>query len=670
MDVKKQVKLYLTIMFLFVAGVIYSISSTFVEPTVSDFFLGQIIKKSEKQKDIASKDIVLVVIDEESLNQVRWPWPRNYYSEIFDFLENKAGAKVILFDAVVTSPDPYTQNTDKLFYDYIKTANRLILGFDLCKSGGKNGTPCKVIQKNLYSDLNKKIKVKIDDKRNFKPKSTSYTGIMYMQPDFINSANDLGTVIVMDRLSENLRSDKVIRTYSNVVYYNNTYYPSMALSGYSKIKGENDFVLNRNSLTSKNGDLKIKFPSGAIKSQSSYTYLKWYKPYENSPYYTHKAYSAIDVLNLAELIKNKKGTKIKSESGQVITPELFKDKIVLVGANASAQSLDDKLGSPILINHAGVDIQATALNNYLDNITTSMASTWLNIVIAAIILLVSFFIICLLPPILSLTLNMAIIFGYFIIYITCLQNDFIINFITIFFLEIILFAFAYIYQFSAEGEKKAKIQNAMGKYLSVDVMQKVVKNIDDIGLGGKKVQATIMFIDIRKFTTISENMDADDVSTLLNEYFTTVYPVITKYRGILNKFIGDAVLAIFDEENNHAKLAILCADEVLRKIKELQQKWLNEGKPKIDVGVGINSGEVFLGNIGTQERMEYTVIGDTVNTASRIEGYNKIYKTKFLIGENTYNQVKDMVDVIKINQVTIRGKSQKTNIYEVLRVRK
>ena len=128
--------------------------------------------------------------------------------------------------------------------------------------------------------------------------------------------------------------------------------------------------------------------------------------------------------------------------------------------------------------------------------------------------------------------------------------------------------------------------------------------------------------------------------------------------------------AIFDDEMYHAKHAILCADEVLKMIKNLQQKWLSEGKPKIDVGVGINSGEVFLGNIGTQERMEYTVIGDTVNTASRIEGYNKIYKTKFLIGENTYELVKNIVDVIKINQVTIRGKSQKVNIYEVLRIRK
>lgn len=669
MDLKKQVKLYLTIMFLFLASIVFFLSNAFVEPTVTDFFTGNILKKSTKAKDIASKDIVLVVIDEDSLNQVRWPWPRSYYSKIFDFLENKAGAKVILFDAVITSPDPYTQKSDEEFYDYIKKANKLVLGFDLCKGGGSDKAPCKVIQKNLYPDLNKKIKVNIEDKRGFKPKEGSYTGVMYMQPDFIKSAKNLGTVIVMDREIENIKNDRVIRTYSNVVYYNKKYYPSLALAGYSQIMGEKDYELSATALNSKTSDFTIRFPVESIKSQSSYTYLKWYKPYEKSPYYTHKAYSALDVLNLANETDNGKNF-VKSSSGEVITPDLFKDKIVFVGANASAQSLDDRLGSPVLLNHAGVDIQATALNNYMDGVFSTKANLSLNILISVVVLLISFAAICYLHPMVSLTANMLILFICLIVYTTALSNDYILNFITIFFLEILLFAFAYIYQFSAEGEKKAKIQKAMGKYLSVDVMQKVVKNIDDITLGGKKVQATIMFIDIRRFTTISEYMQADEVSTLLNEYFATIYPIITKYNGVLNKFIGDAVLAIFDNEENHAKSAILCANEVLIKVKQLQQKWINESKPKIDVGVGINSGELFIGNIGTQERMEYTVIGDTVNTASRIEGYNKIYKTKFLIGESTYQLVKSLVDVIKINQVSIRGKSQKVNIYEVLRIRK
>lgn len=109
---------------------------------------------------------------------------------------------------------------------------------------------------------------------------------------------------------------------------------------------------------------------------------------------------------------------------------------------------------------------------------------------------------------------------------------------------------------------------------------------------------------------------------------------------------------------------------MLKKVEQLRNKWLSEGKPKIEIGIGINTGEAFVGNIGSEKRLEYTVIGDTVNLASRIEGYNKVYKTNLLISSSTYKQVSDIVDVIKIADVTIRGKSKKMDIYEVLRLSK
>ena len=166
-------------------------------------------------------------------------------------------------------------------------------------------------------------------------------------------------------------------------------------------------------------------------------------------------------------------------------------------------------------------------------------------------------------------------------------------------------------------------------------------------------------------------MSAQQVSEILNEYFTEMEPIITKYNGIINKFIGDAVMAVFGEpiqDKNHAQNAVKCAYEMLEKVKELQKKWVKENKPKIEIGIGINTGEVFVGNIGSVNRMEYTVIGDTVNLASRLESYNKIYKTKLLISPTTYEEVKSFTDVIKISDVQIRGKAHKMDIYEVLKV--
>ena len=237
--------------------------------------------------------------------------------------------------------------------------------------------------------------------------------------------------------------------------------------------------------------------------------------------------------------------------------------------------------------------------------------------------------------------------------------------------QFVTVVFGYSFKFLSENRNKEKIKQAMGKYLSQDIMNNVVSNIDDLKLGGKRAIVTVLFSDIRGFTSLSEKMSAEEVSMILNEYFAEMEPIITKYNGVINKFIGDAVMAIFGEpiqDINHARNAVKCAYEMLKKVEYLREKWLFEGKPKIEIGVGINTGEVFIGNIGTETRMEYTVIGDTVNLASRIESYNKVYKTNLLVSSSTYAHIADIADVIKISEVQIRGKAKKMNIYEVLRI--
>ena len=216
------------------------------------------------------------------------------------------------------------------------------------------------------------------------------------------------------------------------------------------------------------------------------------------------------------------------------------------------------------------------------------------------------------------------------------------------------------------------IKHAMGKYVSKDVMKKVLLNLDKLNPGGKRAVVTILFVDIRNFTQIAENLNPSDVTSILNEYFSTIEPIIAKYHGIINKYMGDGVLAIFGEpitNENHALEAIMCAFEIISNVKQLREKLLAEGKPKIEIGIGINSGEVFAGNIGTEERLEYTVIGDNVNLAYRIEAFNQILKTQFLISEYTYSYVKDSIEVVKLSKVNIKGKSKPIDIYEVLKIR-
>ncbi len=261
--------------------------------------------------------------------------------------------------------------------------------------------------------------------------------------------------------------------------------------------------------------------------------------------------------------------------------------------------------------------------------------------------------------------------AYFLSYILLVDHYIFINLLAPVIAVILIPGFLKTCRKVLSSDKSSRIQKILDKYISKDITDKIMKNPDKVRLGGKKAEITVMFADIRGFTTISETHTAEEVSQLLNEYFSEIEPVINKYNGVINKFIGDAVLVIFGDpvqDKDHAKKAVKCAYELTNKVKKIQEKWLEEGKPKIDIGIGINTGDAFVGNVGTQNRFEYTVIGDTVNIASRIEGYNRIYKTHLLISQNTYNKLSHIVDVIKIREVDLKGKSQKINIYEVLRI--
>lgn len=263
------------------------------------------------------------------------------------------------------------------------------------------------------------------------------------------------------------------------------------------------------------------------------------------------------------------------------------------------------------------------------------------------------------------------IIAYFSAYKLLLNQSISLNIISTYIAFAISLYFATVYKNIFKNNLNEKIEDMLSKYISQDIKNKILKSNLDVGLGGKRAEITVMFADIRGFTALSETRKAEEVSQLLNEYFSELEPIITKYNGVINKYIGDAVLVVFgdpEQDKLHAKNAVKCAYELRNKVKFIRQQWIEQGKPQIDIGIGINTGEAFIGNVGTKNRFEYTVIGDTVNIASRIDDYNKIYKTNLLISETTYNKISQIVDAIKIREVSIKGKQQKINIYEVLRI--
>jgi len=647
----------IALIFLFVSFVTYFQG----EPKAYDFmtkhFLTNKLPFDNHKKVDGSDDIVLVVIDSKTVEKYRWPWKREVNCKIFEYLHNYTDAKLIIHDSVLVSLDKDYPESDKKFFKTLSKIDNLIVGFM------PNILPWK--DKDFGEKYDKAFEEKFGVKVIDKSSKTNllYESFMPMPKEYFDSVKNAGSVAMLPgAINGNPASyarDEIYRNHEYLAQYKNSFIPSIAMKAFLILNNNPQIVLTNKSI--KFPELKYEIKQTRNKYQSINP-VKYYKLYNNG--YSHIKYSALDIMDSYDAILLGKKP--------VLDSNLFKNKIVIIGANVPAGTgLNDIKNTPISVNHPGVDYQATVIDNIIHNDFLKVLPDWFNVLITIIGMLFVYVFIRIFDLFKSISSTLMIIGCYLLISCACFYFNVVINVLTPIVMFILTTILAYTHKFVLENRSKEKVKNAMGKYMSQDVMKRVVQNIDNLGLGGKKATVTVLFADIRGFTTMSEQMSAQEVSEILNEYFTEMEPIITSYNGVINKFIGDAVMAIFGEpiqDKNHPQNAVKCAYAMLQKVKELQKKWAKEGKPKIEIGIGVNTGEVFVGNIGSINRMEYTVIGDTVNLASRLESYNKIYKTKLLISPTTYESVKGFTDVIKISDVQIRGKANKMDIYEVLKV--
>jgi len=350
--------------------------------------------------------------------------------------------------------------------------------------------------------------------------------------------------------------------------------------------------------------------------------------------------------------------------------EFIKDKIFVVGATATG--IFDLRVTPFQENFPGTETHLNALDNMLQRnffrtlpnelmrmtlvmgvmgLALSIALSYLG-AIAGLLLAVGSF---------AATMWVDAHFLF--------SRGIVVSIIWPLFLIVTLYVALTFYRYLTEERNKKELRQTFQKYVSPAIVEEILAHPDNIELGGRKENLTVFFSDVRGFTTISEKLDPKALSDLLNSYLTPMTEIVFKNRGTLDKYMGDAIMAFFGAPihyNDHAKYACRCALQSLQKLHELQQEYEKKGLPSIDIGIGLNTGDVNVGNMGSKTVRSYTVMGDAVNLASRLEGINKQYGTRIIMSEFTHKEVKDNFVCREVDWVRVKGKVLPVKIYELM----
>lgn len=575
------------------------------------------------------KDVVIVAIDDKSLAEIgRWPWSRDKLAKIVLNLA-KDNPVAIVFDIILSEPAKY----DNELANAIDQAGNVFL-------------PMVVY-------FNKKDKKPRDYLKDFALKVIiPKGGVKYLPPigysvlaplkKFCDVSAGLGVINIFPD------PDGVVRWESLYVGYFNYFLPSMTLETAAWYLGI-PF------------DMIVVYPGKGIYLGKNYFIPT--DPYGRFliPYYgktgTFKTISAADVLY------------------DRISPKEIQGKIVLIGA--TAVGIYDLRVTPVSPVMPGVEKHANVIEALIQKRFLFWAKSW---VILVCLILTGVFSSLIFARLRATECMIGFILAAFLIivldvWIFQYKNYFLpIVYPLLTLIGVFLSMITYKYGYSERQSRE--IKRIFSNYVTERVVNELIKNPSMVKLGGERKELSILFSDIRGFTTLSERSNPEQVVELLNEYFKEMTDVIFKWEGTLDKFVGDAIMVFWGApfpQEDHAERAVSCAVEMIERLRMLREKWKKEGKPELNIGIGINTGEVLVGNIGVEgKKMDYTVIGDHVNLASRLEGLNKQYGTNIIISEFTLNKLKERnaeilrrIKIESLGKVKVKGKERAVEIFKV-----
>lgn len=591
-----------------------------------------------------NQNVVIVDIDETSIKSLgQWPWSRDKLAKILENLTlanvGIVGLDIVFAEEDRTSPHKILQdlkiykkdvpNYDLEFANVVEYSP-VILGyqFDLVKKDNANAKvpqiPAIFIEKDKPQD-NKSYLIE------------AYNTILNI-PQIQDKAYSSG-------FFNNIPDDTgIIRSVPLIISYDDTIYPSLALEVIRVINDTQKVVVQYDE----NGISNIVLDDISIPTDRYGRMLINFRGPERS----FKYISAIDIYN---------NSFDKSE---------IDGKIVLIGT--SAAGLFDLRATPFDSIFPGVEVHANIIDNILMQDFIYKAS-WLDGANILIIFVLSIIIVMLTTyttfwanPIIFISFSTSYLF---LVYNLLFDYGIVLNILfpiaTVLIASIMTTLFDYFYNIKKEEAIKAKFASKVSK----NVMDDILKNIDKNEFSAKSKEVTIFFSDIRGFTNISEKLDAKELISFLNRYMQPMSEIIIKYQGTIDKFIGDAIMAYWNapiDIKNHCDLALKASLEQLEVLEKLNVELQKENLPKIDIGIGLNTGTVIVGEMGSSLRSDYTVIGDTINLGSRVESLCKYYDSKLNISNFTKDKLQEKYIFRFLDLVKVKGKNEPVEIWQVL----
>jgi len=598
-------------------------------------------------------NVVFVCIDQKSLEFFDretgngWPWPRDFYGRIVWHLVD-CGAKAVVFDVIYSEND-----IDRTYITGEESDNEFAAAID-----GSGVTYLAVVgeETSISDNIIHDIPLFLDDHGeiyDMLPGLTVYKSAVFPLKKFMDGARGLGLVNPMPE------ADGIHRRYTLVSKLDDRYVQSLA------------YVVAKDVMEEKAFRERIlrHFGGNSVIDDEGKLTINWYGKGG-----TGRGLEGDDAVFQYYSFAAVMGSALDIEKGEepIVPKEAFRDKIVIIGSNAPG--LFDLKATPFTHRnlYPGMEIHATVIENLLAGDFIPRVPSWVIFLVMAVITALMFafhrtvrnlraFIVLF---VILVAAEAAAGYGVFALKSSLLDTA------ELFGTTIFVFAGLVITGYFHETKEKRVLRGHFGRYVNETVMNEILENPNTVDFKGRTIHATVMATDIQGFTSISEKLQAHEVVARLNDYLSEVSELLIDNGAYINKYIGDAILALYGafEEPDHMKKACYAAVYAQKIISKRNEQAELSGDIPFITRMGVTTGEMTMGNIGSRRKIEYTVIGDTVNTAFRMEGLNKYYRTRILVGEVTKQGAGDGFEFRLLDVLRVKGKETPEKVYELMGV--